>query len=321
MDLLPDDEQAALASEIRRYLANQFPVSATPTQPPDDETWREWAQMGWTSLGLPEAAGGLGCGVAVEALFFRDAGRFLLPMPLLASVLAAHAAHLAGDALLVDELVSGSARAVFVQLVSDQRVRVIGDQQTPYGVSLDQEGIALHRLDWTNHVELQPIDDSVGVGMAESASVAWAVSSSEYDFYTHALVLVSAQLAGIAKATSESSAEYAKVREQFGKPIGAFQAVSHRCADMALRSEVANMQTTLAALAFDEQRRDASLQALVAYVTAVDAATANAADNIQNHGGIGFTTELPGYRYVVRSQVLANLIVSNRTALDQILPL
>jgi alkylation response protein AidB-like acyl-CoA dehydrogenase len=122
-----------------------------------------------------------------------------------------------------------------------------------------------------------------------------------------ATTLIAAQLAGIAEATCAMSVDYAKERQQFGQPIGSFQAVKHRCADMAARAEAAITQTRWAALTVDDSAQStgsAAFEVESARVMATRAAVANAEVNIQNHGGIGFTWEHPAHRFVTRARLL-----------------
>jgi hypothetical protein len=128
-------------------------------------------------------------------------------------------------------------------------------------------------------------------------------------------VLVAAELAGIARATAEQSTEYAKDREQFGRPIGSFQAVKHRCADMAVRAEAATSLVRYAALAVVDGLPDAAFHAHAARSVAADAAVANAQVNVQNHGGIGFTWEHTAHRFVTRAQVRTRTLGDRRTHL------
>jgi alkylation response protein AidB-like acyl-CoA dehydrogenase len=97
--------------------------------------------------------------------------------------------------------------------------------------------------------------------------------------------------------------DYAKIREQFGKPIGSFQAIKHICADMAIRSEAALCQSSFAALAFDEGGPDGDFHAVASKIVATDTATKNAAANIQVHGAFGFTAESDAHHYLKRSHV------------------
>jgi alkylation response protein AidB-like acyl-CoA dehydrogenase len=118
------------------------------------------------------------------------------------------------------------------------------------------------------------------------------------------------------------SVEFAKVRQQFGKPIGTFQAIKHRCADMATRTEVARAVVVFAAVAVQEavQEGEGNLDFHVhgAKALADDAAIQNATDNVQNHGGMGYTWESDAHLYLKRARVLEHLCGSRMTHLDAI---
>ena len=119
-------------------------------------------------------------------------------------------------------------------------------------------------------------------------------------------------LAGIAEATRDTSVDHAKVRHQFNRPIGSFQAVSRRCADMAARAWSATSLTLFAALCTDAGRDDRDYQAAAAKWVAADAATRNAADNIQNLGAIGVTAEHDAHLFFKRARVINTIWGDNR---------
>ena len=121
-----------------------------------------------------------------------------------------------------------------------------------------------------------------------------------------AAVGASAELLGGAARVLEMAAEYAKDRVQFGKPIGTFQAVKHRCADMAVRCEVTLDLTIYAALLLDAGSPDAPLHVAAAKALAGEYAIANGFDNVQNHGGIGVTWEHDAHLFVKRAHVVAS---------------
>jgi alkylation response protein AidB-like acyl-CoA dehydrogenase len=112
------------------------------------------------------------------------------------------------------------------------------------------------------------------------------------------------------------SVEYGKVRQQFGKPIGSFQAIKHRCADMAVRAEVARSVVTYAAVALAEGEPDAARHAGIAKALAGNAALANATDNIQNHGGMGYTWESDAHLYLKRARLLEHCFGTRTAHLD-----
>jgi hypothetical protein len=133
---------------------------------------------------------------------------------------------------------------------------------------------------------------------------------------TLATLLAAAEAVGVAERTLEDSVAYAKVRQQFGRPIGSFQAVKHRSADMAVRAEVARSLTTFAAVALAEGEETAPRHVAAAKVLATDAALANAADNLQNHGGMGFTWEADAHLYLKRAWLLEHALGTRAAHLD-----
>jgi alkylation response protein AidB-like acyl-CoA dehydrogenase len=117
-----------------------------------------------------------------------------------------------------------------------------------------------------------------------------------------ALVLISAEMLGGAEKCLETAVEYAKQRVQFGKPIGVHQAIKHKCADMLFAVEAARSITYYAAWAARERATDAGVLASMAKSTAGDAYRRAAADNLQIHGGVGFTWEYDCHLYLRRAR-------------------
>jgi len=117
-----------------------------------------------------------------------------------------------------------------------------------------------------------------------------------------ALVAISAELCGTAQRAMELSVEYAKTRQQFGRPIGSYQAVAHRCADMLVQVESAKSLTYYAAWAVDNDVPEASMAAAMAKAYASDAARLVTGAAIQVHGGIGFTWEHDMHLYFKRAK-------------------
>ena len=120
-------------------------------------------------------------------------------------------------------------------------------------------------------------------------------------------MLSGALLVGMAAATAELATAYAKVRRQFERPIGAFQAVKHLCADMLVRTETARATVHAAAVTLDDPGvGDVERAAAGAALLASEAALANAKSCIQVHGGMGFTWEVPAHLYLMRTRVLSH---------------
>ncbi len=312
MDLLPTDEQDEIVASVRAVLAGRHTLG----EPLDDALWAAAAEQGWFGLGLPEALGGVGYSLVEEALLFVELGRAGVPGPFLATTLAAAVAARSGDADLAASLLSGEARAAWVEPNADGAV-ILDGPGARIGVTVGDE-VSLVALDDLDRTAVPPIDEHTPVERIDRVPRPVATSSEGGDV-VRAGVLLAAQMAGIAEATTAQSVDYAKDREQFGQPIGGFQAVKHRCADMAVRAEAAVMQVRWAALAAAGGGSDARFHAEAARVVATNAALENTHWNVQNHGGIGFTWEHTAHRYVTRARILSTLAGGRYAALGDLL--
>jgi alkylation response protein AidB-like acyl-CoA dehydrogenase len=306
MDLLPTSEQEEIVASIASVLAGNHTLG----EPLDESLWDAAAAQGWFGLGLDESLGGVGYSLAEEVLLFRELGRAGAPGPFLATVLGARVAAVAGDADLAARIVGGEARVGLAQPYADARWSILdGDTAT---LALLVDGDTLSLVDMSTATDVEPlagIDTLVPVVLAGfDASNALATAEPSTGIALRGTLLVAAQLAGMAQATTEQSVSYGIDREQFGQPVGGFQAVKHRCADMATRAEVANCEVLYAALALRDGREDAAFHVHAARVVSARAAIDNAQVNVQNHGGIGFTWEHTAHRFVTRSRVLANCL-------------
>jgi alkylation response protein AidB-like acyl-CoA dehydrogenase len=289
MRVVLNDDQLAIASSAADLLSarpneTSQRTSRGLTQAFDDAGWRACGELGWFALGIPEAHGGIGYGPVEEMVLFREIGRFLAPGPFLSTVAAGWVAVGAGDSELATEIFAGNRR---VGLVRDRYL--IDAEPGGLVLSVTSTGMALHEV---GELAAQPsVDPSVSLSRADVGRAVAEVSDPLLPARAHLLV-AAAQL-GIAEATRDMSSMYALERHQFGRPIGAFQAVKHRCAEMAIRC-----------YASYSRRTDYSgFHAGSANVVASSAARRGAADNVQNHGAIGFTQEHMAGWFVRRAQV------------------
>jgi alkylation response protein AidB-like acyl-CoA dehydrogenase len=340
MDLMPTPEQDAIRDSVRGFLEAELPmwrVRSLMDAPPAAyaELWRGAAALGFFALGLPEALGGAGYALPEEMVLFEELGRALAPGPWLGTVLAAHALALGGAeargalaAVVAGELraaacidclggpltmrgdrVSGTRRAVLGAGLADAFV-VVDDAAVLFVQRGDSVAVeAVPSLDATNPVGTVAFDNASCIVLAHDATSAAALRRA-------ATVLSCADAVGGIARTVEMSVDYAKVRHQFGRPIGSFQAVKHRCADMAVRAEVARAATTYATVSVRDGAPDAEFQTAVAKILAADAYLRNSADNVQNHGGMGFTWECDAHLYVKRARAFDATLGSRRTQLD-----
>jgi alkylation response protein AidB-like acyl-CoA dehydrogenase len=340
MDLMPTSEQDAIRDSVRAFLEAELPMSRVRTlmgEPASAyaEPWRRAAALGFFALGLPEALGGAGYALTEEMVLFEELGRALAPGPWLGTVLAAHAlarggaearaplaAVVAGEiraAVCIDawgeplvlrgDRLSGTRRTVLGAGLAEAFVVVddVGVLFVPRGAAVAVE--AAPSLDATNPIGVVAFRDAPCLVLSRAEAYSTALRQV-------ATVLACADAVGGTACTVEMSVAYAKVRHQFGKPIGSFQAVKHRCADMAVRAEVARSATTYATVSLRDGAPDADFQAAVAKVLTADAYLRNSADNVQNHGGMGFTWECDAHLYVKRARAFDTTLGSRRTQLD-----
>ncbi|WP_022880446.1 acyl-CoA dehydrogenase family protein [Microbacterium sp. B19] len=301
--LVPDEEQREIAKSVSDFLEKSVTIATVREQSltPDgvsEDLWASYADLGWLALGVPEEVGGVGLGVAEEMLLFVELGRRLAPGPLRTTILAARIAAAAGREDLVAELVSGERRAGIAvgDLVVDARP---GDLL----VVLTETTGSLVEVAATEPVD--GVDPTTRVARATRGATAVDVDGP---FLTIARIHAAAELLGVIEAVRDMSAFYAQTRQQFGVPIGTFQAVKHRCADMAVAAYAVRSQVAFAAVKFDAGEPDASFQAASAYALAARHAQKSTADNIQNHGGIGFTWEQDSHLFLKRAHLLSRLL-------------
>jgi alkylation response protein AidB-like acyl-CoA dehydrogenase len=175
---------------------------------------------------------------------------------------------------------------------------------TLFAIDARSPGVTVNRLktmDQTrklSEVQFRGVKASAGDVVGE-VGAGWGILSAVLD---RAKVALAAEMMGGAQRVLEMAVEYSKVREQFGRPIGSFQAVQHKCANMMVDVEGAKSVVYYAAWAVSNEGADAALAAAVAKAAASDAYRRTAADGIQVHGGIGFTWEHDMHLYFKRAK-------------------
>ncbi|UQX05087.1 acyl-CoA dehydrogenase [Streptomyces sp. RerS4] len=284
MDFQPTRDQRDLRAGVRDLLAARFGREALRAAVDggghgggpavDRKLWRELGEAGFFALRLPESEGGVGLGLPEAVLVFEEAGRALLPGPLVATHLAAGR-------------IPGAASGTTVVTAYDldgPLVAHLGEADAVLGVEGVPAGDPVRSAD--------PLTPLYEVASASGA----AVAADDRD--TGALLTAALQV-GSALRTLELAVRYAGEREQFGRPIGAFQAVKHLCAGMLVRAEVARTAVYAAAVT-----RDAA-EIAAAKLLADEAAVEGARDCLQVHGGMGFTWEADVHLHLKRAWVRA----------------
>jgi alkylation response protein AidB-like acyl-CoA dehydrogenase len=336
MNLLPTAEQRDIVDTLRSFLGARAPVSrlrppAPQTGNSDHRLFRDLGDLGIWGCGLPEAAGGVGLSAAEESLIYRELGRHLLSPAVFALTLGAQLLS-QFDETPLSSFIDGSARVgianargpVALAARSNGDVHLFDCAEADWVLICDESAIALFRRD--DFVAMQPVrgmDNLLTLHRARlvDARPSFWTPADDRQLHERALLLLGAFAVGIAEATRDMAVEYAKTREQFGRPIGSFQAIKHICADMAIRCEAAACQTVFASLVLAEGHDGVAFHATSSKLVAAAAAVKNASQNIQVHGAIGFTAEADPHLFLKRAHVIEQLWSDSRRCRERLLSL
>lgn len=339
MSIAIGDDHLALLATVRRFIADRCPplVMRAALEGPDDQRppfWDDLAHLGWLGLHLPEADGGQGYGFAEVAIVVEEFGRALVPGPFLSTVLAsalidaggAGRARLRG---LADGTTVGSVAlgpALTGEVAPDGSLVVSGTTGPVLGGALADVVVVPVRVGGTERwcvveraglVSTAVVSLDLTRSLATLALAAAVVPAGDQllglDGTTVASMvatLVAAECAGGAAWCVETASAYAVTRRQFGRPIGQFQGVKHRCADMLVAAEAAVGVTWDAALALDGDADGAevALAAAAAGAIAPEAFAGVAKDCIQVLGGVGFTWDHDAHLYLRRAVAMRQLL-------------
>jgi len=328
MDLFPDTDQQQIVDTVDDFCRRRFPMETVRAQAGKPQSvevsdWRALAELGCFGLGLPAELGGTESGVVGELLVVRELARYLAPGPVIPTILAAHVLS-ASQPDVATQVAEGVVRVALAEPsapVDDggpQRY-LVGDLGDGLVLVADGDHWSVYpAAACADVVAVRALDPSTRLATMALAGLEPLVSVRATALQSRAHVLVAAAMCGVAAVTTAASVEYAKNRTQFGQPIGAFQVVKHRCAEMAVRTEAAFSQTVYAGLVFDENGADAEFQAVAARLIASTAAGDNCADNIQNHGGIGFTEECDAHLYLRRWRALERTLGDRFSVADRL---
>ncbi len=317
------DEQFAVRDMVRSWAGGSGSIAAArAVEEGDPDAWRTpyrgLADLGIFGVALPEELGGAGGSVEDLCLMVDEAAAALVPGPVATTALAtlvitdgpvlealASGERTAGVALNSDisydsGTATGTAQFVLGGLADGVLVLVAGQQVLLVDATAD--GVTVEALAATDFS--RPL-----ARVTLSSAPATVLDVSPQRFRELAATVLAAEAAGLARWMLETANEYAKVREQFGKPIGSFQAVKHMCAEMLLRSEqVAVAAADAAGAVTDPDESQLSIAVAVAAAIGIEAAKVNARDCIQVLGGIGITWEHDAHLYMRRAYALAQFL-------------
>jgi alkylation response protein AidB-like acyl-CoA dehydrogenase len=298
MDFELSEDQEALAEGVASLCEGRFDIDAIRAMEHDGldrGRWTELAETGVFALCLDEGAGGVGLGWAEAAVVFEKLGRALVPGPIVATTLAAGLIDGAADGATVVTTVERGAGPLNVEHVAWSDVVVISDDQGLWSVPAS---------DVAGADAPQPLDPLTPIRRVDALSQGQPIGDAAVaaDWRLRGAMLTSALQLGIAIGATELAVAYAKERQQFGRPIGKFQAVKHRCADMITRVEVLRAAVYAAGVTLDGRGVDSAERAVsVAKILASRSAAACGKDCVQVHGGMGYTWEVDAHLFLKRA--------------------
>ncbi|MDX6284665.1 MAG: hypothetical protein QOG53_150 [Frankiales bacterium] len=294
MRFAPTDEQRELAAAVRVMLAKECPPDVARAGDVD-RVWPKLAEIGVLGLTVPESGGGLGFGLVEAVGVLEEAGRVALPGPLPETYAALAVADDDWSKRIASGEVRVTAAAPFAAYADAADAIVVGDTlATGLRVSAVQS--------------VDPARPLFEIGAEPASGAAYDVGA----------LAVAAYLVGVARAMVGQGVTYALTREQFGQPIGSFQAVKHRLADAHLGVEFARPVVQAAAWAMDNDASTAQRDVSHAKLRATRAAEFAAKAALQVHGAIGYTEECDLVVWLRRTWSLATAFGTARSHRDRI---
>jgi alkylation response protein AidB-like acyl-CoA dehydrogenase len=335
------DDQQAIKRTAREFLEARYKPETVRELAEDergftDEQWRELVELGWPGVIVPEANGGLGLGAVELVVISEEMGYALAPSPFFSNICATLMLIASGTEeqreRWLEPVVKGEARGTLA--VWDARAGWAPDRSE---VELDGAGLSARKIavpdagsaDFAivagadgRHYLVELGGDNVKVSAEAPLDPTRKLFGLELDgapaealahdaegvsrAYTTIIAALAAENVGVAQRALEMAVEYAKDRKQFDRPIGSYQAISHRCAQMLLEVEGARSLSYWAAWAIDHEPDTAPRAASMAKAYAGDAGFRVTAAALQVHGGIGFTWEHDLHFFLKRAKANAH---------------
>jgi len=306
MDFELSEDQVALVDGIRSLLQGRFDIETVRatehTGGIDRAGWNELAETGVFSLVVPEADGGVGLGYGDAVLVFEELGRALVPGPLVGTFLAAG---------LVEGAASGEKLVGIIERSGASGLPNVVEHLSSLDVLLVLDGEGVWQVDPSTLVGTpfhMPLDPLTPASVVDALPQGDKIAGSDVadDLRVKGATITSAFQLGLAEGATELATAYAKERQQFGKPIGQFQAIKHICADMISRVEVCRAVVYMAGVSLDDPEvGDPARAASSARIVANNTSSENGKDCVQVHGGMGYTWEVDAHLFVKRAWALA----------------
>ena len=314
------DDQQAIKRTANELLAARFKPERVrelaEAERYDDDAWKEMCELGWAGIFIDEDHGGQGLGIVELVILMEELGYALAPVPFLSNAAAGLALQFAGTDEQKERwlpgIASGEARGT-VGVLRDGEARLVPDADSA-------DVIVLIALDGTTSVversaaEVEPFEtmDRTRRFARVRASGGEPLGGDHLAAADRIATALSSETVGVAQKAMEMAVDYARDRKQFDRPIGSYQAVSHRCAQMLLEVEGSRSGAYYAAWCADAEPESLPAAASGAKAYSSDAGWRVCGSSLQVHGGIGFTWEHDLHFYLKRAKTNAMLYGSAR---------
>ncbi|MEA2440595.1 MAG: hypothetical protein QOH76_2019 [Thermoleophilaceae bacterium] len=319
------DDQQAIKSTAHDFLGARLKPeklrSLAESGSYDDDLWKEMSELGWPGIFIGEEHGGQGLGVVELVILMEELGYALAPSPFLSNVAAGLMIQHAGSDEQRDRwlpgIASGEQRGT-VAYVENGVASLVPDADSADVVVLfdaDSDSASVAAASDVQAETLDTIDSTRHFSRVTASGAGEELSGGRgpaADAIAPIAVAVAGELVGVSQRAMEMAVEYAKDRQQFGRPIGAYQAVAHRCAQMLLETEGARSATLYAAWTADHEPDSLQLAGSMAKAYASDCGWRVTASSMQVHGGIGFTWEHDLHFFMKRAKADGHLFGSAR---------
>jgi len=319
------DDQRSIKSTAKEFLAARYKPEKlrelAEAGEYDAAIWDEMRELGWAGIFVDEAYQGQGLGIVELVILMEEMGYALAPSPFFSNAAAGLVIQQAGSDEQKERWLPGIATGEQPAALGE-----IKNGRAPLVADADDAGvIVLFDCDTARVVERSAADvervdtiDSTRRFASVSADGGEALEGDVQGGLDRVATALSAELTGLAQRTMEMAVDYAKERKQFDRPIGAYQAVSHRAAQMLMEVESARALTYFAAYAADSEPDELSLAASAAKAYASDAGWRVSASSLQVHGGIGFTWEHDLHFFLKRAKTDGHLFGTARQHRDRV---
>jgi alkylation response protein AidB-like acyl-CoA dehydrogenase len=320
------DDQRSIKSTAKDFLAARYKADKlrelAEAGEYDDAIWNEMRELGWAGIFVDEEHEGQGLGMVELAILMEEMGYALAPSPFLSNAAAGLLIQHAGSDEQKQSWLPGIAsgeKLGTVGVVTNGRAPLVPDaEEAAVIVLVDGDQATLVERSAAEVEKVDTIDSTRRFASVAANGGGEALTGDVQAGLDRVATALASELTGVAQRTMDFAVDYAKERKQFERPIGAYQAVSHRCAQMLMEVESARALTYFAAYAADSEPDELSLAASSAKAYASDAGWRVSASSLQVHGGIGFTWEHDLHFFLKRAKTDGHLFGTARQHRDRV---